>query len=189
MSLNDLSYFSDEVNKFHPIMKALVDEVLTDLELTQKYILKHHYGQDTKGIPDFVILDKKTKDYVFVLEVKKTPSDVLAKKYGEQSMNYAKDLSLHWRNKSPQYFCVTNFEYTQLYCLRENSSLIGCLQEDSPFVAGSLSDDNINDKFRSILSHLIKIIDKKKWGFVMVRAPASSRIHKRCSLRCGQCVV
>ena len=157
-----LWYGSDEVKEFHPVIKLLINEILINNDLNNKYQVKHHSGEHTSGIPDFVMIQKNTSDYILVIEVKKTPSDVLSKESGKQAMDYAKELRLRWKTNCPVYFCVTNIEYTQLYCLRDgNTSLIGCLQEGSPFIAGDLSEARTYLKFKDIFSNIIKMIDSR----------------------------
>ncbi len=161
--MNDtLWYGADEVRVFHPIVEECVNSALTQSGLTDKYYLKHHYGQHTSGIPDFSLHDKQTNDYVCIIEVKKTPLDTLGQEAGYQARAYTKELfPIRWKLGYPPNFCVTNIEYTQFYGLRENSSLIGCLLEDSPKISATIDSAELKAKFTSILVDYFIYIDNR----------------------------
>lgn len=159
--MSKLWYGSDEVNEFHPIVEECLNNALKIAKLDEKYFIKHHYGNFTTGIPDFALLDKKTNDFVCIIEVKKTPSDVFYFGTGYQAKGYVDELyPLRWKPKFHPFFCVTNIEITQFYCWRENSTLIGCLQTGSPHDCGLLEDgDNCYNKFTLLFSEYFKSID------------------------------
>lgn len=140
----NLSYLSDEVRDFHPIIKTCLNNALKEAGLDELYSIEHHYGVHTSGIPDFVVLDKSTHDYVCVIEVKKTPTSVFYFGHLGQAKSYVDDLHpLRWKSGFFPYFCVTNIEFTQFLCKREKASLIGCLLKGSPYRSGNLSDGNV----------------------------------------------
>lgn len=161
-----LWYGSDEVREFHPIVEKCINNALKKLNLEDEYQVKHHYGDFTEGIPDFLIVDSITDDVISVVEVKKTPTDVLGRSAGNQAKRYAEDLRLKWKLHFHPHFCVTNIELTQCYVLRENSSLIGCLLENSPSFAGKLEDDETYIHFENFfINYLSEIISKKEPQF------------------------
>lgn len=160
--MSRLWYGADEVNDFHPVVEECISRALTNSGLQDKYYAKHHFGLHTNGIPDFVLLDKQTDDYVCIIEVKKTPLDTLGQEAGFQTRNYIKELyPLRWKVGFKPNFCVTNVEYTQFYGLRENTSLIGCLLENSPKISDSIDSSSLKDKFTDILSEYFQYIDSK----------------------------
>lgn len=157
-----LWYGADEVGDFHPVVEECINLALKKTRLDDKYYSKHHFGQHTSGIPDFSLHDRKTDDYVCIIEVKKTPLDTLGQEAGYQARNYTKQLfPIRWKLGYPPSFCVTNIEYTQFYGLRENSSLIGCLLENSPKISDSIDSPNIKEKFTNILIEYFLLIDQK----------------------------
>jgi len=159
---NTLWYGADEVRVFHPIVEECINSALVLAGLSDKYYSKHHHGQYTSGIPDFSLHDKQTDDYVCIIEVKKTPLDTLGQEAGYQSRTYTKQLfPLRWKLGYPPNFCVTNIEYTQFYGLRENSSLIGCLLEDSPKIAAAIDSPELKTKFTTILVEYLKYVDNQ----------------------------
>ena len=162
--MSKLWYGSDEVNDFHPVVEECLNRALKIVKLNDKYVIKHHYGNFTAGIPDFVLLDKKTGDFVCIIEVKKTPSDVFYFGTGYQTKGYVDELyPLRWKPTYNPFFCVTNIEITQFYCWRENSSLIGCLQTGSPHDCGLLEYEDICfNKFTLLFSEYFKNIDQRK---------------------------
>lgn len=157
-----LWYGADEVKVFHPIVEDCINSALVKAGLSDKYCSKHHYGQYTSGIPDFSIHDKQTDDYVCIIEVKKTPLDTLSQEAGYQARTYTKQLyPVRWKLGFLPNFCVTNIEYTQFYGLRGDSSLIGCLLEDSPKISAMLDAPDLEAKFIDILADYFQKIDKK----------------------------
>lgn len=155
-------YGSDEVKGFHPIIEECLNDVLHDLNIDGEYTLKHHFGDFTRGIPDFLLMDSRTNDVISVIEVKKTPLDVLGSSAGIQAKDYAEELGLNWKPGFHPHFCVTNIEITQFFCYRENSTLIGCLLEDSPVYSGDLSDDNTYLKFKEFFRDYFTFIISKE---------------------------
>jgi len=145
---NKLWYGSDEVGDFHPLVERGLYEALEKSKLDKEYEILHHFGKHTSGIPDFVIVDKKTKDYVLIIEVKKTPLDVFGFDAGDQSRNYVKELyPLKWKKDHHPYFCVTNLEYVQFYSHRTKTPLIGCTLKGSPHFCGELSKEDYYSNF------------------------------------------
>jgi type I restriction-modification system DNA methylase subunit len=167
--MNKLWYGADEVRTFHPFVEHCINQALLKSGLEKKYYFKHHYGKFTNGIPDFVILDSSTDDFVCIIEVKKTPSDVFGQDAGKQSMTYVQELyPLRWKfNQFPR-FCVTNIEYTQFYSLRSNASVIGCLNENSPKFSASLDSPELQSKFIDVLNeYFLEIHSNSKPSFSM----------------------
>ena len=159
---NMLWYGADEVRVFHPIVEDCINSALIKAGLSDKYCSKHHYGQYTSGIPDFSIHDIQTDDYVCIVEVKKTPIDTLSQEAGYQARTYTKQLfPVRWKLGYQPNFCVTNIEYTQFYGLRGDSSLIGCLLEDSPKVSAPLESPELKTKFINILVDYFHYIDSQ----------------------------
>jgi len=164
MKMANLWYGSDEVSDYHPIVESCLNKALVKAKLENKYVIKHHYGQFTSGIPDFALLDKKTNDFVCIIEVKKTPSDVFYFGSGYQTKSYVDELfPLRWKPNHHPHFCVTNIEITQFFCWRKGASLIGCLLTGSPHDCGQLEDgQKCFDRFIDSFSNYFISIDKLK---------------------------
>ncbi len=164
MKMVNLWYGSDEVSDFHPVVESCLNQALVKAKLENKYVIKHHYGQFTSGIPDFALLDKKTNDFVCIIEVKKTPSDVFYFGSGYQSKSYVDELfPLRWKPSYQPHFCVTNIEITQFFCWRKGASLIGCLLAGSPRDCGQLEEgQKCFDRFIDSFSDYFISIDKVK---------------------------
>ena len=137
-----LTYYADEVKEFHPVVKKCLNNALRNVDLDGEYSIKHHYGEHTDGIPDFVLVETKTDDRIAVIEVKKTPGDTLSPRYGEQAMKYVRSLKdKNWGTDYHLHFCVTNLEFTQFYHYRDGASPMGCVLQGSPHKAGSFSEN------------------------------------------------
>lgn len=136
-----LTYFDDEVKKYHPVVEQCLINALCNTGLNDEYSIKHHYGDHTDGIPDFVLVDTKTMDRLAVIEVKKTPGDTLSPRYGEQAMKYVRSLKdKNWGTDYHLHFCVTNLEFTQFYTYRDGASPMGCVLQGSPHKAGRFAE-------------------------------------------------
>lgn len=158
-----LWYGSDEVGEFHPVVERCLNKALEMSGLSGKYEVRHHFGDYTSGIPDFCVLDRVTKDFVCVIEVKRTMTDVFSKDSGLQARGYVEELyPLRWRPRYHPYFCVTNIEMTQFYSLRQRASLIGCLLTGSPHDSGHLIDqqEECIENFTRMFAGFFKTMDK-----------------------------
>ncbi|MED5351183.1 MAG: BpuSI family type II restriction endonuclease [Candidatus Thermoplasmatota archaeon] len=137
-----LTYFDDEVKKYHPVVEQCLNNALSNTGLNEEYSIKWHYGAQTDGIPDFVLVETKTDDRIAVIEVKKTPGDTLSPRFGEQAMKYVRSLKdKNWGTDYHLHFCVTNIEFTQFYTYRDGASPMGCVLQGSPHKAGRFSED------------------------------------------------
>ena len=167
MNNYDLWYGADEVRVFHPILSECINASLKKIRIDNEYELIHHDNSLDSGIPDFAIIDKRTRDYICIIEAKKTPNDVYSEVYGRQARKYVKELyPLRWKKDFYPHFCVTNIEYIQSYSFRENASIIGCLLENSPFKIDDIYSQNIQNKFTNYFSdYLSNIIDRKSLNF------------------------
>lgn len=178
--MTNLWYGSDEVRSFHPIVEACINEALYRAGLNAKYKVRHHHGAFTTGIPDFALLDATTEDFISIIEVKKTPTDVFGQRAGYQTKTYVEQLyPLKWKLDYHPHFCITNIEYTQYYSLRDNTSLIGCLLENSPKYSAPIDSDLLKQKFTEILKEYFIFIDsKRKPSFSMHLETISESFNK-----------
>jgi len=101
-----ISHFDSEVNKFHPICEKALNDALKKISKDAEYEVLHHEYTGTLEM-DFVIQSKVTKQYLCVIEVKKTPSDVNSARYQYQAMSYVQNLS----SIGKPYYVLTNLEY------------------------------------------------------------------------------
>jgi len=101
-----ISQFDSEVNKFHPVCEKALNDALKKISKDSEYEVLHHEYTGTLEM-DFVIQNISTKQYLCVIEVKKTPSDVNSARYQYQAMSYVQNLS----NFGKPYYVLTNLEY------------------------------------------------------------------------------
>lgn len=139
-----INYSDDEVRKYHPICERALNLSLSNLGLSSDYEVKHHYRY--QGIiPDFVIINKQTKNILMVIEVKRTPSQVMSTRYRLQAQSYISNAAS--QNFEQQYFAITNLEKTYLFKYdSRNTSVINQIIEPSPFNTGSFSDPQTDFK-------------------------------------------
>ena len=106
MSDNWISYSDSEVTKYHPICQNALESALKNIGKFDTYEVVHHRATDGL-IMDFVIMNRQTKKYFCVIEVKRTPSDVHSARYQFQAMSYVQsNVPL---NEQP-FFVLTNLE-------------------------------------------------------------------------------
>jgi len=117
-----ISYVNDEVDIFHPPIESAVKKYLIDKNLNSSYEIEHH-PKYVIGIPDFVIKDKKNQKWVFVIEVKRTPSAVKSLAFWNQARDYVVDnRSSKWNPGSEPFFMVTNIETSCFFCDRSDAT-------------------------------------------------------------------
>ena len=116
-----LSYNDSEVRKFHPQVKSAICKYMKSNNLDTRYRLLHHINESgVSGIPDFVLVNKKD-EWVFVIEVKRTPASTKSPETWNQGKKYADIKNPYWEKDSPLYFVTTNIETT---CFLENTPKI-----------------------------------------------------------------
>lgn len=101
-----ISQFDSEVNKFHPVCEKTLNNALKIISKDSEYKVLHHEYTGTLEM-DFVIQNRATKQYLCVIEVKKTLSDVSSARYQYQAMSYVQNLS----SVGKPYYILTNLEY------------------------------------------------------------------------------
>lgn len=133
-----INYSDDEVKIFHPICERALNSALKNLGLDSTYEVKHHYRY--QGIiPDFVILNKNTGNILIVIEVKRTPSQVMSTRYRLQAQSYITNAAS--QTFEQKYFALTNLEKTYLFKYNpQNTSVINQVVNPSPINTGRFSD-------------------------------------------------
>lgn len=133
-----INYSDDEVRSFHPICEKALNSALKNLGLDSTYEVKHHHRY--QGIiPDFVILNKKTGSILIVIEVKRTPSQVMSTRYRLQAQSYITNAAS--QTFEQKYFALTNLEKTYLFKYdTQNTSVINQIVNPSPINTGNFSD-------------------------------------------------
>lgn len=123
-----ISYSDDEVKVFHPIVEARLKDFISKQGLSHKYEVEHHPEGTTGSIPDFVIKEKSSGKWVFVIEVKRTPSSVESIRTWDQARSYVvNNRAMHWSSGKKPYFMVTNIELSYILCERTGVSAQFCL--------------------------------------------------------------
>ena len=154
-----LTYFDDEVKKYHPVVEQCLNDALFNTGLDGKYAIKHHYGEQTDGIPDFVLVESKTDDRVAVIEVKKTPGDTLSPRYGAQAMKYVRSLKdKNWGKDYPLHFCVTNIEFTQFYHYRDEVSPMDVFYKEA-----HIKQEISTQVMQKLLCNLLSVLNDIFW--------------------------
>ncbi|MBQ48593.1 MAG: hypothetical protein CMP10_14395, partial [Zetaproteobacteria bacterium] len=166
-----LTHFDDEVKKYHPVVEKCLNDALKNTGLDDKYEIMHHLADSTGKIPDFVLRRKDTGDWVSVIEVKKTPSQVISKLFGLQAMGYvANTIDKDWSSDHPYHFCVTNIERTRFFCYRDNkTSPLGCVLKKGVHEAGEFSNytktvSNFTQRFEEYFKEIDSEIEPEIGG-------------------------
>jgi len=102
-----LSHSDSEVNKFHPVCEKALNAALVKLSKASDYKVLHHKYTGSLEM-DFVIQNVKTKKYLCVIEVKRTPADVNSARYQYQAMSY---VQMNAPVSEKPYYILTNLEY------------------------------------------------------------------------------
>lgn len=134
MRTNFLKYSDDEVLDFHPFCKRALEGALLDLELESTYEVIHHYSIDGI-IPDFVIQNRATKKILLIIEVKRTPSQVMSTRYRLQAQSYI--LSAQAQRLEQAYYVLTNLEVSYLFKNNERKTAVNNqMVHPSPIISG-----------------------------------------------------
>ena len=153
-----ISHFDSEVNKFHPICEKALNNALQRVFKNTEYEVLHHEYTGTLEM-DFVIQNKITGQYLCVIEVKKTPSDVNSARYQYQAMSYVQNLS----SVGKPYYILTNLEY--VFAFRFDSKrpkVVQQMLEPGLVHIGNFSDftqaefeEKLSDFFSGMISNFI----------------------------------
>lgn len=133
------SYLSDEVRVFHPICNQALKKALNELGLSSQYEVKHHMS--INGIiPDFVIINKQSGKILLIVEVKRTPAQVMSTRYKNQAQSYL--LEAETRNIEKPYYLLTNLEISNFFKYNKNKTSVNSqLLSPSPVISGTFKDD------------------------------------------------
>ena len=102
-----ISYSDSEVNKFHPICEEALNNAIKILGKETQYMVVHHQYTGTLEM-DFVIQNIKTKKYLCVIEVKRTPPDIHSTRHQFQAMSY---VQMNAGESEKPFYILTNLEY------------------------------------------------------------------------------
>lgn len=148
-----LNYSDDEVSCFHPAFKAIADEALVRLALSEKYLWEHHPRRaGVQTIPDYVLVEKNTNRWILIVEIKRSRSSVYSERSQVQAKGYAEANQNSFYKARPKYFAVTNLESTLLFAINGINSARQCRVEGMTFESGSFIAAAEKD-------HKIKLID------------------------------
>lgn len=155
-----ISYSDDEVKVFHSHFERLIKDFMSSKGLDKKYKVLHHPPGVTGSIPDFVITEKTSGKWVFVIEMKRTPNTVRSIRTWDQARNYTiNNKSIHWSISHKPFFLVTNFELSYFLCNRLESSAQFCLLKDGEVSCSAFGGDATKTLKEFKDSVLIKIFD------------------------------
>jgi len=101
-----ISYYDSEVGKYHPVCERVLNIALQKIDKASEYEVLHHALAGSLEM-DFAIRNKRTQQYLCVIEVKKTLADVNSARYQYQAMSYVQNLS----GTGKPYYILTNLEY------------------------------------------------------------------------------
>lgn len=101
-----VSYTDSEVRIYHPLCEKSLNNALNNIGFSKTYRVIHHRYTGSLEM-DFVIENKSTGKYLCVIEVKRTPSDVLSTRYQFQAESYVQMNAA--QNEKP-FFILTNLE-------------------------------------------------------------------------------
>lgn len=135
-----LSYSDSEVNRFHPICEAALNQAIAALGLSATYEAKHHVYTGSLEM-DYVVVNKTTGRYLCVVEVKRTPSDVQSTRYQFQAQSY---VQLNMAVNEKPFYIITNLE--KLISFRYNSAKPSVYQQMLSPGLESICDFTVDDE-------------------------------------------
>ncbi len=156
-----LRYGDDEVADFHPVFEQCATAALAALGLTETLTWVHH-PLTAVGVPDFVLVEKKTNRWVLVMEIKRRPGAVFAARSQAQAKLYAEDGQQRYRPGHPEYFAVTNLEVGVLLALNGGRPPSECQVAGGVATIASFAGDSV-DLHRSRLSEYLARLVTRVW--------------------------
>lgn len=160
-----ISYSDDEVKVFHSHFEQLIKDFMRANGLDQRYDVLHHPPGVTGSIPDFVITEKTSGKWVFVIEMKRTPNTVRSIRTWDQARSYVmNNKAIHWSVSHKPFFLVTNLELSYFLCDRPGSSAQFCLLkngERSCPVFGGDATNTLNQFTDSVIKDIFNLIDSQ----------------------------
>lgn len=162
-----LTYTDDEVARFHPEFEACANQALTQLGLAGTHSWQHHYSAGFgRSVPDYVLIDQRTAQWLLVVEIKRRRDSVAAERFQNQSKGYAESNARLYPTGVPRYFSITNLEETLLFALRENSPVRECRVEGMAMHHGIFG-------ITPVAAHKRKVVDDLKNLITFVTANMS----------------
>lgn len=135
------TYDDDEVAVFHPAFENLAADALGRLGINGTYLWEHHPKSAGVGVvPDYVLVEKATKRWILVVEIKRTEASVRSERNQIQAKGYAEANASLFRAGCQHFFAITNLELFQLYASRGGMPPRDCLVEDQTHDWGRLTD-------------------------------------------------
>ncbi len=145
MSFDELikiTYDDSEVKVFHKHIEALLIDYLRENTLESRYEVLHHPSDVVGTIPDFVIVDKLSKKWVYVIEIKRTPGSVRSIRSWNQARDYVRNnYDVHWLSTSKPYFLLSNIEKNLFFCNHPTESTQFCLLQNGEESCSKFGDD------------------------------------------------
>lgn len=181
------NYRDGEVRYFHPVVEDALNVAIINLGLETEYEVEHEPRFGTIP-PDFAIKSKISGKYHLIVEVKRTPNDVVSTRYRYQAKSYideAKSLA------EKKYYAITNMEQTDLF-LHSNdagrSSVLLQMLDGGPYISGTL--EKANSSLAEEIEFKNKLIENFEKILILVRtdftgyAEISSRLYELLSMSC-----
>ena len=167
--MKNILYSDDEVGIFHPEIEKALKSYIKQNNLESIYEIEHHPKSSTKAIPDFVIKDRKSKKWIFVIEVKRTLNSVNAVGTWNQARNYVVDnKTSKWSSLHLPFFMVTNLECSYFLCDRDNAGVQFCLLKNGESDCGLFSKDTnevISNFYENTVSKIFDLLSKQTTDF------------------------
>lgn len=138
-----LSHGEDEVAAFHPAFQAAADSVLSSLGLATQYRWVHHPPSFAGAtIPDFVLTDRATGQWLLIVELKRNPAAVFSARFQSQAKGYADANQSRFRAGHPVYFAISNLEVSVLCALNGARPPTECVVDGGIARSGSFATDD-----------------------------------------------
>lgn len=106
-----MDYSKEEVRVFHPLCEKGLNGALDRLGLSDTYEVLHHQMTGSLEM-DYVIANRRTRKYLCVVEVKRTPSAVNSMRYQYQAASYVEN---SFTQMEQPFYLLTNLEYTYAF--------------------------------------------------------------------------
>jgi hypothetical protein len=159
LTLSLLEYDDDEVRAFHPAFERAGQAALTRAGLDGTLKWEHHRPTDV-GVPDFLLIERRSGRWVLVVEIKRRPSAVFAARSQAQAKLYAEAHQDRFRVGRPVYFAITNLEVGVLAALNAGRPPSECVLANGVTSIASFAGDPAPHHEELLVAYLAQVIER-----------------------------
>lgn len=139
--LDTPKYTDSEVAVFHPYLKSVLENIISD-NYQDKYEVTHHeYIGDIET--DLMVKEKESGRILLIIEVKRVPADISSTRNQLQAQGYIIQANQGLFISQNPYYVLTNIELTNLYKYSEERRSVEEQKiQEGPYKAGDFLDGN-----------------------------------------------